>query len=151
MPDGDRRRKAFEQALARVVDWKESTFTFGALITFTRFESFHQANLRTVCKRDLLMATADSENRLTCLLDDIEHSRQRLRSVLLPRMTLATQNDVRGFQAADTLERNAVKRLGEDLQTGNQTTQHRPNLTRAGALTVNCVVDEVNEQSYFKQ
>jgi len=65
-------------------------------------------------------------------------------------MTLPTQNDVRRAQAADTLQRDCVKRFSEDLETGNQTPQHRANLAWAGALTIDSVVDQVNEQSYFK-
>ena len=62
-------------------------------------------------------------------------------------MTLPTKNDVRRAQAANTLQRDAVKRFSEDLETGNQTAQHRANLAWAGALTIDSVVYEVNEQS----
>ena len=65
-------------------------------------------------------------------------------------MTLPAQNYVRRAQAADSFERYAVKRFGEDLQAGNQPAQHRAKLARAGALTIDSVVDQVNEQGYFK-
>ena len=65
-------------------------------------------------------------------------------------MTLPTEDDVRWAQAANTFQRNTVKRFGEDLETGNQTAQHRANLAWAGALTIDSVVDQVNEQGYFK-
>jgi len=65
-------------------------------------------------------------------------------------MTLTAENDVRGTQAANSLERNVMKRLSEDLETGDQTTEHRANLAWACALTIHRVVDEVNEH-YFKQ
>ena len=61
-------------------------------------------------------------------------------------MTLPTENYVRRLETADSLERNGVKRFGEDLETGNQTTKHPANLAWARALTINCVVDQVNEQ-----
>jgi len=44
-----------------------------------------------------------------------------------------------------------VKRFGVDLNAGNQTAEYRANLSRAVAVAVNRVVDEVNEQSYFRQ
>ena len=43
-----------------------------------------------------------------------------------------------------------MKRLSEDLEAGDQTPKHRANLAGACALTIHCVVDEVNEH-YFKQ
>ena len=43
-----------------------------------------------------------------------------------------------------------MKRLSEDFEAGDQTTKHRANLAWAYALTIHCVVDEVNEH-YFKQ
>ena len=61
-------------------------------------------------------------------------------------MTLPAENDVRRTQAANSFERYAVKRFCEDLEAGNQTTKHRANLTRARALTINCIVDQVNQQ-----
>ena len=66
-------------------------------------------------------------------------------------MTLSTENDVRRTQAANSLERNVVKRLNEDFEAWNQTAKHRADLAWACALTIDRVVDEVNEQSYFKQ
>ena len=65
-------------------------------------------------------------------------------------MTLPAENDVRRTQAANSLERDVMKRFSEDLETGNQTAQHRTNLAWAGALTIDSVVDQVNEQGYFK-
>ena len=66
-------------------------------------------------------------------------------------MTLPAQDYVRRPETANSLERHAVKRFSEDLKAGNQAAQHRANLARAGALTIDCVVDQVNEQGYFKQ
>ena len=66
-------------------------------------------------------------------------------------MTLPAENDVRRTQAAHSLERHVLKRLDEDFEAGNQTAKHRANLAWAYALTIDSVVDEVNEQSYFKQ
>jgi len=65
-------------------------------------------------------------------------------------MTLSAKNDVRRAQAANPLERHVLKRLDEDLEAGNQTAKHRANLAWAYALTIDSVVDEVNEH-YFKQ
>ena len=65
-------------------------------------------------------------------------------------MTLTAENDVRRTQAANSLERHVVKRLREDLETGDQTAKHCANLARACALAIHRVVDEVNEH-YFKQ
>ena len=59
-------------------------------------------------------------------------------------MTLAAENDVRRSQAANSFERDVMKWLDEDLEPGNQTAEHRANLARACALTIDCVVDEVN-------
>ena len=66
-------------------------------------------------------------------------------------MTLPAENDVRRTQAANPLERYVLKRLDEDLEPGNQTAKHRANLAWAYTLTIDSVVDEVNEQAYFKQ
>ena len=130
---------------------KKPALAFRALVTFTRFEPFHQPNFRTVSQRNLLVPTTNTQNRLARLFDNVKHSRQRLRRVLVPRMTLPTENNVRRLQTAHAFERHAVKRFGEDLQAGNQTAEHRANLARAGALSIDRVVDEINEQSYFKQ
>ena len=64
-------------------------------------------------------------------------------------MALPAENDVRRLQAANALERNVVEWFGEYFQAGNQTTKHRANLAWAYALTIDSVVDEVNEH-YFK-
>ena len=66
-------------------------------------------------------------------------------------MTLTTQNDVRRTQTADPFERDMVKWFSEDFEAGNQSAEHRAELARAGALTIDGVVDEVNEQGYLKQ
>jgi hypothetical protein len=150
MPNSDGGRQIFEQTLTSVLNRKEPALALRAFVTFAGLEPFHQPDLRTVSERDLLVPTADAQNRLARPLDHVKHSRQRLRRVLVPRMALSTQNDVRRLETADSLQRDAVKRFGEDLQTRNQTSEHRANLSRAGALAVNRVVDEVNEQSYFR-
>ena len=97
------------------------------------------------------MTATHTEDRLACVFDYFKHSRQRLRRVFVPGVTLTAEDYVRRAQAADPLQRYAVKRLSKDLKTGNQTTQHRANLAWAGALSIDCVVDQVNEQGYFKQ
>ena len=66
-------------------------------------------------------------------------------------MTLPAENDVRGTEAAYSLERHVLKGLNEDLEAGNQTPKHRANLAWTYALTIDGVVDQVNEQDYFKQ
>jgi hypothetical protein len=43
-----------------------------------------------------------------------------------------------------------MKRFCEDLQAGNQAAKHRAKLARAGALAIDCVVYQINEQGYFK-
>ena len=65
-------------------------------------------------------------------------------------MTLAAQDYVRGTKTANTLERYVVEWFDEDLDPGYQTAKHRTNLAWAYALTIDCVVDQVNEQGYFK-
>ena len=97
------------------------------------------------------MTTTNTEDRLARLLDHGKNSGERLRRILIPRMTLPTENDVRGPQAANSLERHVLKGFDEDLEAGNQTAKHRANLAWACALTIDCVVDQVNEQGYFKQ
>ena len=66
-------------------------------------------------------------------------------------MTLTTQDDVRWTQTANAFERNVLEWFDEDFEAGNQTAKHRANLAWAYALTIDCVVDQVNEQGYFKQ
>ena len=123
---------------------QETALTFRAVVTFARLESSHQSNLRAISQRDLLMTTANAEDRLTRLLDHSKHTRQRLRRVHLPRMTLSAQNDVRGTKAANSFERNVVKWLDEDFESGNQSAENSPNFARARSLTVDRVVDEIN-------
>ena len=66
-------------------------------------------------------------------------------------MTLTTQNYVRWTEATNAFERDVVKRFDEDLETGNQTAKHRANLARACALTIDGVVDQVNQQCVLLQ
>ena len=66
-------------------------------------------------------------------------------------MTLPAENDVRRTQAAHAFERHVVEWFRENFDAGNQTAQHRPQLSRARALTIDRVVYQVNEQGYFKQ
>src|ERR1043165_504422 len=151
MPDSHSRRQAFEQPVARVLDRKKPALALRARVTFTRFEPLHQPDLRPVRECNLLVPATHAEYRLTRPLDHLKHASQRFRRVLIPRMTLSTQDDVRRLETADSLERNGMKRFGEDLEIGNQTAQHRANLSRAVAVSIDGVVDEVNEQSYFRQ
>ena len=65
-------------------------------------------------------------------------------------MTLTAKNYVRRSQAANPFERHVVKRFREDLEAGDQTTEHGANLARAGALSIDCVVDQVNEQGLLQ-
>jgi len=150
MPDGYSRRQTFEHTVACVFDWEEAALSLRAFVPLARLESLHQSDFRAVSQRNLLVTTTNPENRLACVFNDLENSSQRLWRVLVPRMTLSTQDDVRRPQAANSLERYGVKRFGEDLQPGDQAAQHRAKLARAGALAIDCVVDEVNEQGYFK-
>ena len=66
-------------------------------------------------------------------------------------MTLTTQNDVRRTKTANAFERDMMERFDEDLETRNQTAQHRANFARAYTLSIDCVVDEVNEQCVLLQ
>jgi len=84
------------------------------------------------------------------VFDDLENPCERLGRILVPRMTLTAQDYVRRAQTANSLERYALERFDEDLKAGNQAAEHRAKLARAGALTMDCVVDQVNEQGYFK-
>ena len=64
-------------------------------------------------------------------------------------MTLTAQDYVRRTKTANALERDVLKWFDEDFETGNQTAKHRANLPRACALTIDSVVDQVNEQNVF--
>src|SRR2546423_1653112 len=119
MPDGDRGRHTLEQTIASVFDRKKAALTFGAFVTFAGFESLHQSHFCAVSQCDLLMTTTNAENRLARLLDYFKNSGERLRRVLIPRMTLSAQDDVRRAQTANSLERYAVERFSEDLDAGN--------------------------------
>ena len=65
-------------------------------------------------------------------------------------MTLTAQDYVRRTKTANALERDVLKWFDEDFEPGDQTAKHRANLAWAYALTIDSVVDEVNEH-YFKQ
>jgi hypothetical protein len=118
--------------------------TLSAVVTLTWFESSHQSDFSAVSECNLLMTTTHAEDRLARMFDDVKNSRERLGRILVPRMTLSTQDYVRRPQTADSLERYTLERFDEDFEAGNQATQHRAKLARAGALTINCVVDKVN-------
>src|SRR4051794_38237539 len=96
------------------------------------------------------MTSANAEDWLTRLFDDREDAGQRLRRVHLPWMTLTAENYVRWTKTANAFERYVLEWFDEDLEAGNQTPKHRANLPRARALTINCVVDQVNEHSHKK-
>ena len=59
-------------------------------------------------------------------------------------MTLATENDVRWAQTANSLERNSVEWLDEDFEPGNKSTENGANFARARPLAVYRVVYEIN-------
>src|SRR6185369_6135892 len=96
------------------------------------------------------MTSAHTKDRLARLFDYIENSSQQSGRILFPGMTLPAENDVRRTETTNSLERHVLKWLNEDLESGNQTAKHRANLAWADALTIDSVVDEVNEH-YFKQ
>src|SRR6185369_11065291 len=104
-------------------------------------DSSHQPDFSTVSYRDLLMTATDTKDRLARLFDHFENSGQRSGRILIPRMTLPAENDVRRTETANSLERHVLKWLNEDLEPGNQTAKHRANLAWADALTINSVVD----------
>src|SRR5204863_7683934 len=112
-------RHTLKQTVDSVFDGEEAALTLRAFVTFAGFESLHQSHLRAVSQCDLLMATTNAENRLARLLDYFKNSGERLRRVLIPRMTLSAQDDVRRAQTANSLERYAVERFCEDLDAGN--------------------------------
>src|SRR6266513_1299971 len=105
MPDGDRRRQAFEQSLASILDRKEPALTFVAFVTLAGFESLHRLHFRPVSHCELVMTTTDAQDRLACVLDDFKNSPERRRRVLIPRMTPPTQDDERRAQTANSFER----------------------------------------------
>ena len=146
VPDSYLRRQSFEESLACILDRQETALTFGSVIAFAGFESSHQSDFSAISDRNLLVTTTHAEDGLACTFDDVENSGQRLRRILIPRMTLPTENDVRRAQTAHSLERHVLERLNEDLEAGNQTPKHRAKLAWACALTIDSVVDEVNEQ-----
>ena len=59
-------------------------------------------------------------------------------------MTLATQDDVRWFETANSFQRHVVKRFDKDLETRNEPAKNSPNFARARSLAVDGVVDQVN-------
>jgi hypothetical protein len=48
------------------------------------------------------------------------------------------------FQASNTFERDVVKWLDEDLDTGNESAENGPNFARARSLAVDRVVYEID-------
>ena len=92
------------------------------------------------------MPTTQTKNRLARLLDHGIHAGQRFRGIHLPGMTLSAENYVRRTKTANSLERNLMEWLDKNFEFRDQTTKHRANLARACALTINCVVDQIDEQ-----
>ena len=104
MPYSDFWRKTFEQPLANMMDRKEPSLAFRAFVPFTWFKTFHQANFRSIRERYLLMSAADAKNRLACTLDDFKHACKGFGRILIPGMTLSTQNYVRWSQTTNAFE-----------------------------------------------
>ena len=144
MPHSDLSRETFEKALARILNREESSLALGAVVAFARLESPHESDLRAVSECNLLMTTADAENGLARLLYHGEHARERLRRVHLPWMTLTAENDVRWLKAANAFQRDVVKRLDEDFETGNKSAKNGAYFARTGSLGVDGVVDKVD-------
>ena len=65
-------------------------------------------------------------------------------------MALATQDDVRRPEFANPGGGNDMERLYQDFQAGAHPAQRRAQFPRAGPLTVDCVVDKINEQFLFQ-
>src|SRR5687768_1306738 len=147
MPDGNRSREAIEDPLAICLNGEETSFALRPLITFPRMQAFHQIHLGSIDKRDLLVASTNPEYRLPGIPDDFKNTSQRFRCVLIPWVALATKNNVRRLQRRDPLHRRRVKRLGQYLAISPDPPEGGPYFSRARALSINGVVDEVNEHA----
>ena len=59
-------------------------------------------------------------------------------------MTLAAQDDMRRLQTPNSFERDVMKRLDEDFEPWNKSSENSPNFARACTLTIDGVVDEID-------
>src|SRR5712671_4821908 len=98
MPDSYFSRQTFEELLTRILNREITSFAFGTLVSFPGLKALHQSNRRAVSKSDLLMTTANTQNRLIRLLDDLKHTCQRFQCILIPRVALTAQNNVRRLE-----------------------------------------------------
>src|SRR5712691_4740494 len=136
MPDSYFSRQTSEEFLTRILNREIASFAFGALVSFPGLKALHQSNRRAVSKGNLLVTTANTQNRLIRRLDYLKHTCQRFRCILIPRLALTAQNNVGRLKCAYSVKRDFVKRLGENLDIRNETSQHTPQFTGVRPLTV---------------
>src|SRR5258705_9349403 len=146
MPDRDFLRQVFEEATAIGCHWEISSFALRACISFARLKPTHQIDKRAVSQGDLLVSSTNAEHRLRCFLDHFNNASQRFRSVSVPGMTLATQNDVRRTKRLYAFQRDGVIRLGEYFHPFMHATEYGSAFARARALTLKRIIDEVDQR-----
>ena len=92
-------------------------------------------------RRHCLLAAADAEDWLRCGANHMKGSSQRFDRILVPGMTLATEDDVRRTECLNEFRRDVRKWLSYNPQVGLDPLQGRANLARARALAFDGVVD----------
>src|ERR1700730_1949333 len=117
MPDGNEARKVFKEPFAISFNFEKPSFTFRALVTFARRQPFHQPDGCAKGQGHLLMSATDTENGPRRVENHLEKARQRLRRVKVPRVALATENDVRRRMVPDALEGNILITLCDDIKS----------------------------------
>src|SRR2546421_1399281 len=145
MPNSDLGRQPFEEALSSGLNWKETAFAFCAFVTFARLKPPHEVDGSAKGEGNLLVTPTNSQCWQRGLFYHFNYPSQLLRRVSVPRMTLATQNNMRWMNRLNALKRNSMVGLNQYFQTLAHATERVSQFVRTGALTIQRVVDEINE------
>lgn len=109
MPDGDFGRQVAKDSPGIRLNVKEPALAFGTGVSFARLQPSHKPDWGAERQSHLLVTATDAEDWLFCFFDYREDSGQRFRGISFPGMTLAAEDDVRGSQRLNPLERNFSK------------------------------------------
>src|SRR5678816_3156135 len=101
MPDGNPLRQVSKNSLPIRFDLKKAPLAFRPFIPIARLDSSHQPDRSSKSQGHLLVATADTKNRLTGFTNYRKDSGKGGRGVAFPGMTLSAENDVGRIQTPD--------------------------------------------------
>src|SRR5947208_834985 len=92
----------------------ESALPKRTFVTLARRDPLNQTNPRSEGQGDLLMTAADAQNRLTRFANHIKDPGEIASLILVPRMTLTAEDDVRRRECFYKLGRDVPERFSHD-------------------------------------